>query len=259
MIDKTALREAFINAIVHNDYTREVTPLVEIFSNRLVITSYGGLVEGLSIDEFFSGRSMPRNRELMRIFHDLEFVGHLGSGMHRILHAYNKTIFQISDNFISIVFPFVEEYLRLTEQVNMQDNMLTDSDSNELTMQVTIQDTMQVKELVNSNFVLGDTAMKGLKTWKNLYIHVLSIYRKKDPARFSKLHLNERFIRSRGNPLFSKTGKELRIAEKLADDFYLKVNLSANMICNNIRVILDYFGDKPMEMRVYLREDRDAE
>jgi len=107
-------------------------------------------------------------------------------------------------------------------------------------------------------FVLGDTAMKGLKTWKNLYIHVLNIYKKKDPARFSMLHLNERFISSRGNPLFSKTGKELRIAEKLADDFYLEVNLSANMIRNNIRVILDYFGDKPMEMKVYLREDRDA-
>ncbi len=52
MIDKTALREAFLNAIVHNDYTREVPPLVEIFSNRLVITSYGGLIEGLSKEDF---------------------------------------------------------------------------------------------------------------------------------------------------------------------------------------------------------------
>lgn len=84
------------------------------------ITSYGGLVEGLSIDEFFSGRSMPRNRELMRVFRDLEFAEHLGSGMNRILRAYDKSIFHLSENFVEIVFPYEEEYLRLTEQVTEQ-------------------------------------------------------------------------------------------------------------------------------------------
>ena len=53
MIDKIALREAFINAVVHNDYTREVPPVVEIYADRLVITSYGGLIEGLSVNEFY--------------------------------------------------------------------------------------------------------------------------------------------------------------------------------------------------------------
>lgn len=85
MIDKTALREALINAVVHNDYSREVTPVVEIYSDRLTITSYGGLVKGLSKEEFFKGRSMLRNREVMRIFKDLELVEQLGSGMNRIL------------------------------------------------------------------------------------------------------------------------------------------------------------------------------
>ena len=69
-----AVKEAVINFIVHNDYTREVPPLFEIYSDRLEITSYGGLVEGLSKEEFFSGVSMPRNRELMRIFKDLDLV-----------------------------------------------------------------------------------------------------------------------------------------------------------------------------------------
>lgn len=110
LIDRTALREALINAIVHNDYTREVPPVVEIYSDRLTITSYGGLVEGLSKEEFFSGRSMPRNREIMRIFKDLELVEQLGSGMNRILKVYKRDIFKISDNFIQIVFPFEEGY-----------------------------------------------------------------------------------------------------------------------------------------------------
>ncbi|MEX0684399.1 MAG: ATP-binding protein, partial [Balneolales bacterium] len=110
MIDKTALREALINAMVHNDYTREVTPVVEIYSDRLSITSYGGLVEGLSLDEFFDGRSIPRNRELMRVFRDVGLVEHLGSGIHRILKKYDRSIFKISENFVEISFPFEVEY-----------------------------------------------------------------------------------------------------------------------------------------------------
>jgi len=48
MVDKTALREAVINAIVHNSYERGVPQLFEIFSDKIKITSYGGLVEGLA-------------------------------------------------------------------------------------------------------------------------------------------------------------------------------------------------------------------
>ena len=41
--DKVAIREAVINAIIHNDYTNEVPPKFEIFDDRLEITSAGGL------------------------------------------------------------------------------------------------------------------------------------------------------------------------------------------------------------------------
>jgi predicted HTH transcriptional regulator len=41
-----------INAIVHNDYTREVAPKFEFFDDRFEITSYGGLPEGLTQSEF---------------------------------------------------------------------------------------------------------------------------------------------------------------------------------------------------------------
>ena len=80
LIDPVDLREASVNAIVHNDYTTEEAPVVEIFSDRLTITSFGGLVNGLSQDEFFRGRTLPRNRELMRVFRDMQWVEHLGVG-----------------------------------------------------------------------------------------------------------------------------------------------------------------------------------
>ena len=103
--NKVALREAVINAIVHNDYSFEVPPKFEIFPDRLEITSAGRLPESLSQEEFFSGISIPRNKELMRIYRDLELVESLGSGIPRILHAYGKDSFRFTDNFIRITFP----------------------------------------------------------------------------------------------------------------------------------------------------------
>lgn len=90
-----ALREAIINAFVHNDYSKEVPPKFEIFSDRFEITSAGGLPEGLSENEFFEGFSVPRNKELMRVYKDLDLVEHLGSGVPRILESYLKEYFNI--------------------------------------------------------------------------------------------------------------------------------------------------------------------
>lgn len=103
-----ALREAVINAMVHNDYTYELAPKFEFFSDRLEITSYGGLPEGLSKEEFFQGISIPRSKEIMRIFRDMELVEQLGSGVPRILQSYAEDCFVFSDNFIRMVFPALE-------------------------------------------------------------------------------------------------------------------------------------------------------
>ena len=103
------MREAVINAIVHNAWDLSA-PLVEIFSNRIVVTSAGGLVEGLSQEDFFRCRSMPRNRELMRVFRDVDLVEHLGSGMSRILSAYDRSIFEFTPSFLVVTFPFEEGF-----------------------------------------------------------------------------------------------------------------------------------------------------
>ena len=110
MVDELALKEAVINAIVHTDYSREVPPVVEIFADRLTITSYGGLPPGLSRENFFRCRSLPRNRELMRVFHDVDLVEQLGSGMSRILEVYDQSIFTFEDNFLIVTFPFAEGF-----------------------------------------------------------------------------------------------------------------------------------------------------
>ncbi|MFV0346796.1 MAG: RNA-binding domain-containing protein [Bacteroidales bacterium] len=106
--DEGALREAVINAIIHNDYTREIPPVFEIYSDRIEITSYGGLFEGMTEDEFFTGLSLPRNKELMRIYRDLGMVEQLGSGIPRILKSYDRSCFRFSNSFIRMSFPINE-------------------------------------------------------------------------------------------------------------------------------------------------------
>lgn len=79
-------------------------PKFEIFPDRLEITSAGRLPESLSKEEFFNGISIPRNKELMRIYRDLELVESLGSGIPRILKVYGEECFKFTDNFIRITF-----------------------------------------------------------------------------------------------------------------------------------------------------------
>lgn len=121
LVEPVPLREALINAVVHNDFMREIPPVFEIFSDRMELTSYGGLIPGQSERDFFSCSSMPRNRELMRVFKDVGLVEQLGSGMSRILKYYDKDIFEISDHFIRVIFPF---YSSENEENN------TDGDNN---------------------------------------------------------------------------------------------------------------------------------
>ncbi|WP_236027267.1 Fic family protein [Gelidibacter pelagius] len=98
-----------------------MAPKFELFDNRLEITSNGGLPDWLSKDEFFEGFSIPRNKELMRIFKDLDLVEQLGSGIPRILQVYDKDVFQFSDNFLRIVLPASESSAsHSTEQVTEQ-------------------------------------------------------------------------------------------------------------------------------------------
>ena len=119
LVDPTALKEAIINAMVHNDYSSGIPPVFEIFSDRFTITSYGGLPQEITQEDFFNAVSAPRNKELMRVFKDVELVEQLGSGMERIMSVYDKSIFEFLPNFLRINFYFDKEvlkYLGQTEQ-----------------------------------------------------------------------------------------------------------------------------------------------
>ena len=104
--DPIAMREAVINALVHSDYSYENTPTFRIFDDHIEIISVGGLPEGLEKEEFLSGYMSPKNPQLMKIFRDLGFVEHMGTGIIRILSKYDESIFAFSSNFIKVSIPY---------------------------------------------------------------------------------------------------------------------------------------------------------
>lgn len=104
--NERAVRELVINAIVHNDYFNEVPPKFELFSDRLEITSTGTLPNDMNQEDFFNGVSNPRNKELMRVFRDVELVESLGTGLQRVLKVYGKECFVFMDHFTRVVIPY---------------------------------------------------------------------------------------------------------------------------------------------------------
>ena len=127
MIDSKALKEAVINAMVHSDYTLTTTPIIELYSDRIEITSGGGLPQGLSQEEFLEGVTAPRNKELIRVFKDVDLIENIGSGVLRILDAYDKSCFKFMDHFLRVSFKYKENPFKYnTEQV--KPNKITEQD-----------------------------------------------------------------------------------------------------------------------------------
>lgn len=118
LFDYEAVREAVINAIVHNDWSKEYAPKFELFQDKLVISSNGGIQEGVTKDEFLQGFSLPKNKELMKVFRDLELVEQMGTGIIRILESYDKSSFEFFPNFIRVSFPFNENKFSKTIKQN---------------------------------------------------------------------------------------------------------------------------------------------
>lgn len=129
MYDYIAVREAVVNAIVHNDWSNEYSPKFEMFSDRLVISSNGGIQDNTTKEEFLEGFSLPKNKELMKVFNDLDLVEQMGTGIIRILQSYNKESFEFFPNFIRVTFPFNENKFKTTKK-EIQNNNLTETQNN---------------------------------------------------------------------------------------------------------------------------------
>ena len=71
-------------------------------STRGCYIRVGTAAEPMTTEEFFNGVSNPRNKELMRVFRDVEMVEALGSGMMKVMQVYDRSCFTFMPNFTRI-------------------------------------------------------------------------------------------------------------------------------------------------------------
>lgn len=74
LIPDRAVREAFVNALIHRDYRSPDPVLVEFMGTQLVVSSPGGFPPGINAENIISERSHPRNALLTRVFRSLRLA-----------------------------------------------------------------------------------------------------------------------------------------------------------------------------------------
>lgn len=173
LVDSKALKEAIINAMVHNDYSSGIPPVFEIFSDRFTITSYGGLPQEITQEDFFNAVSAPRNKELMRVFKDVDLVEQLGSGMERIMSVYDKSIFEFLPNFLRINFYFDKEVLKYLD-TDKQEKGSKSSSKKSSKLEVSESEILKICKTEKSlKEIVGYFGYKDVYKFKNNYINPL--------------------------------------------------------------------------------------
>ena len=106
---ETAVREALLNLLVHREYSFRASTFISLYADRLEFTSIGGLVSGVSLKDVTMGISVCRNTKLANVFYRLELIEAYGTGIIKIMEAYEGTgmtpQIETSDNAFKIILP----------------------------------------------------------------------------------------------------------------------------------------------------------
>ena len=109
LFDSVCLREALLNAFIHNDWVDLNAPMISIFEDRIEILSYGGLPSKQTKVGFLAGKSKPRCIELAEIFLQLRISERSGRGVNKICDKYGESVFEINEDFVKVTIPFMYE------------------------------------------------------------------------------------------------------------------------------------------------------
>ena len=106
---ETAVREALMNLLVHREYSFRASTFISLYSDRLEFISIGGLISGVSLKDVTMGISVCRNAKLANIFYRLELIESCGTGIIKIMEAYEGSgmtpQIETSDNAFKIILP----------------------------------------------------------------------------------------------------------------------------------------------------------
>lgn len=104
-----AIREALLNLLVHRDYSYSASSLISIYTDRIEFVSIGGLISGIELEDVMLGISVCRNQNLVNIFYRLHLIEAYGTGISKIMNAYQGTdstpILEATKNAFKIILP----------------------------------------------------------------------------------------------------------------------------------------------------------
>ncbi len=127
-----AVREAIVNAIIHRDYQILGSEIhIDMYDDRLEITSPGGMVDGSQIQDLDLTKipSLRRNTIISDIFNRLHFMERRGSGITRIIESYadsvHKPKFSSNVSSFTVIFPN-KGYIHKANKENIKNSNIVD-------------------------------------------------------------------------------------------------------------------------------------
>lgn len=130
-----AVREAIVNAIIHRDYQILGSEIhIDMYDDRLEITSPGGMVDGSQIQDLDLTKipSLRRNTIISDIFNRLHFMERRGSGITRIIESYTdcskKPSFSSGASSFTVIFPNKRYILNNPKETTINNNVVDDND-----------------------------------------------------------------------------------------------------------------------------------
>lgn len=119
LFNRTAFREAVLNAVVHNSWITQSGPVISVFTDHIEIQSVGSLPPEQTREGYFHGVSIPVNRKLADIFLQLRYSERVGQGVLKIVEACGKQSCQIGENYVCVSIPFKSLFSELKNDGSM--------------------------------------------------------------------------------------------------------------------------------------------
>lgn len=176
-----ALRESLLNAVIHRDYNFTGSILVSLFDDHFEITSLGGLVKGISIEDLYNGVSESRNPNLANIFYRLKYVESFGTGIGRIIESYSEydkepLILNTENTFKVTLYNvnYIKESrvkilpTNLTQEEQIIEYLKKNSKINRLTVE-SLLDVSKTRATNILNKMINDNILIQTGTGKNIY------------------------------------------------------------------------------------------
>ena len=108
---RKALYEAILNALIHRDWTRAAAVEIVSYSDRITITSPGGLAHSMTVEKMLAGQRSPRNPVITGIMRDYRLTDTCGMGVRRKIVPLTRqwsgrdAEFEATEDFVRVTLP----------------------------------------------------------------------------------------------------------------------------------------------------------